>query len=320
VSPAFERISILGLGLLGGSLGLAIRERGVARQVVGVGRRAQTLAEAEARGAADLLTQDPAAAVRGADLVVLATPPLAMPGVLRACAPGLGGGTLVTDVASVKALLCGVLPGLLPPGVSYLGSHPMAGSHRTGIQHARADLFEGSTCVLTPGPDSEPEAVERLAGFWQALGARVVERDAEEHDAEAGWVSHVPHALAFAFARALAAAPRGAAEVRGAGFRDFTRIARGDAELWSEILVANRKALAGSLQEFQMQLAELTRALEAGEPEAVTRFLQEAGAALLALESAASPNARSGPARAGGENPEIPTAGGSHQRSFKHRT
>jgi cyclohexadieny/prephenate dehydrogenase len=222
-------------------------------------------------------------AVRDADLVVLATPPYAMPTVLRAAAPGLANGAVVTDVGSVKGTVSETLPGLLPPGVVYVGSHPMAGSHRRGMAHAQADLFEGAACVVTPLPDSDPAAVERVTHFWRALGARVVIRDPEAHDVEVAWVSHLPHALAFAFARALAAAPEQAGEVVGAGFRDFTRIAHSDPELWGEILVSNRKAIGGPLQEVANRLAELARALDAGDGEAVERFVTSARAALAAL-------------------------------------
>src|SRR5690606_17292264 len=176
--------------------------------------------------------------------------------------PALAPGALVTDVGSVKGVLADTLPGLLPPGVHYVGSHPMAGSHEKGPDHARPDLFEGAACVVTPVPGDPPEAVERIEGLWRALGARVVRRDPAGHDREVAWMSHLPHVLAFAFARALAEAPPGARDVAGPGFRDFTRIARSDAELWADILVANAKALAGPLARVARELAEAARVLE----------------------------------------------------------
>jgi prephenate dehydrogenase len=173
----------------------------------------------------------------------------------------------------------------------------MAGSHRRGLDAARADLLEGATCVVAPGPGTPPDAVARVSGFFEALGARVALRDPGTHDAEVGWVSHLPHALAFAYARALADAPAGAAELRGPGFRDFTRIAHSDPELWAEILCANRKALAGPLGRAAARLAELSRALEQGDAEAVERFLAAARESLARLAD---------DARSGGEKPEIP--------------
>ena len=305
MKPPLERLAVLGLGLLGGSLGLAARSRGVARTVVGASRGPETLARARARGVADHTCSDAREAVEGADLVILATPPFAMPGVVRHIAPALRPGALLSDVGSVKGTLAETLPGCLPPGVAFVGAHPMAGGHARGLEHARADLFEGATCVVTPDASADGASVERLCAFWEALGARVVLRDPATHDVEVAWVSHPPHALAFAFARALDAAPSGAAEVSGPGFRDFTRIAHGDPELWSEILAANRKALAGPLQVAATRLAELAREIEAGDGEALERFLTEARAS-LARYAPRGPGASG--ARSGGASPEIPAA------------
>jgi cyclohexadieny/prephenate dehydrogenase len=277
MTEPFRRLAVLGLGLLGGSVALAARRRGVAARVAGAARRPDVRAAALARGAVDE-AGDFESAARDADLVVLATPLLAMPEVVRRVAPGLAAGAIVTDVGSVKAGLAEVLPGLLPSGAVYVGSHPMAGSHRSGFEHAREDLFEGAACVVTEAPDAA--ARERVCSFWRALGARVVVRSAASHDAEVAWMSHLPHALAFAFAAALRHAPTRAFEVAGSGFRDFTRIAHSEPELWADILAANRKALAAPLQAAGEALAELGRAIEANEAEALERLLGAARAAL----------------------------------------
>ncbi len=278
MSAPLARVAVVGLGLLGGSVALAARERGAAREVVGATRSAEARAEALARGAVDRIA--PLAEVaRGADLVVLASPVGAMPALLREITPGLTPGTVITDVGSVKAPLVDTLPGLLPPGCSYVGSHPMAGSHHRGMGHARADLFERAVCIVTEAAD--PTAGARVVAFWEALGARVVRRTAAQHDAEVAWVSHLPHLLAFAFAGSLAGAPATAAELAGAGFRDFTRIARSDAELWADILTANRKALAAPLFGAGAQLEAIARALEAGDAEGLDRLLSAARIALF---------------------------------------
>ena len=277
---SFQRLTVLGLGLLGGSVAWAARARRVAGEVVGCGRRSEPLRAAQARGLVDRVTTDPAEAVAGADLVVLASPVGAMAGLLRTAAPALQPGALVTDVGSVKSVLAETLAGLLPPGVVFVGAHPMAGSHEKGPEHARADLLDGATCVVTPVPGNPPEAVARVEAFWSALGARVVRRDAATHDLEVAWISHVPHALAFAFARALGDAPPDAGEVAGTGFRDFTRIAQSDPELWAEILVANRKAIEGPVARVAERLAELARAIESGDVEEVDRWIAEARASL----------------------------------------
>jgi prephenate dehydrogenase len=277
VTPLFGRVAVLGLGLLGGSVAFAARNRGVAEVVAGAARRAEVLEEAARRGVVDE-GGDFESVVRGAELVVLATPIAAMPELVQRIAPCLAKGTLVTDVGSVKAVLAETLPGLLPRGVTYVGAHPMAGSHRNGLENARADLFEGAPCVVMQ--TGSLAARDRVCSFWSALGARVVLRDPAQHDAEVAWMSHVPHVLAFAFGGALRAAPDGAFDVQGSGFRDFTRIAQSDPELWSEILTGNRKAVAAPLHAMQEALGELARAIESNDVDAVERWLVAARAAL----------------------------------------
>ena len=304
----FDRLAVLGLGLLGGSVALAARQRGVAKSVVGAGRGDAGLDAVGCHAWGDEVAK-PKEAVRGADLVVLATPVNAMPSVIEEVASQLENGALVTDVGSVKGALADLLPGLLPPGVHYVGSHPMAGSHLRGREHARADLFEGAGCAVTPLPDTEPAALARIVAFWEALGARVVLREPSLHDAHVAWISHLPHALASAFAWALAKAPGGAGELAGAGFRDFTRIAQGDPKLWADILAANRKALAGPLQACGDALAALSEAIEAGDAGAIENFLCAARASLSALAEARSESEGAAPvardARSGGASPEI---------------
>ena len=148
--------------------------------------------------------------VRGAELGGSSTPVSTRPGGLQEAAQGLAAGVLVTDVGSVRAPLADVLPGLLPAGASFIGSHPMAGSHQTGVEHARSDLFERTCCVVVPHGGSDPALVGRLEAFWERLGARVVRRAPDVHDAEVAWVSHLPHMIVFAYARALERAPESA--------------------------------------------------------------------------------------------------------------
>jgi prephenate dehydrogenase len=281
VKAVCERLAVLGLGLLGGSVAKAARERGVAVRVAGATRRRDVLEAALADGSIDEAGEYEDAA-RGADLVVLATPVFAMGDVLRRVAPVLADGAVVTDVGSVKGSLADTLPGLLGPGAVYVGSHPMAGSHQKGMAAARSDLFEDAPCVVMESEDAA--ARERVCALWRGLGARIVDRTPAAHDEDVAWMSHVPHALAFAFARALADAPERAFDVCGPGFRDFTRIARSDAELWSDILSANRKALMAPLQSVVQRLGELARALDAEDVEALEAFIAAARAALSAGE------------------------------------
>jgi prephenate dehydrogenase len=290
--PVVEKVAVIGLGLLGGSVAAAAHARRAAKRVVGVARSRTSPAFEALRGCCDEVSTDPAAGVRGAELVVLATPIGVMADVLRAAGPGFADGCVVTDVGSVKGVLAETLPGLLPPGVHYVGAHPMAGSHERGPGAARADLLEGAPCIVTAAAGAPAWAAERVEAFFAALGARVLRRDPARHDDEVGWVSHLPHALAFAYARALADAPESAAQVRGSGFRDFTRIAKSDPELWAEILCANRKALAGPLGRAAARLGELARAIEQGDAEAVERFLATARDTLARAAETPDPGAK----------------------------
>jgi prephenate dehydrogenase len=200
----------------------------------------------------------------------------------------------VTDVGSVKGTVVDLLPGLLPDGVSFIGSHPMAGSHLRGPDHARADLFEGASCVVTPCDDRNCDAVDRVEQFWCDLGARVLRRSPAAHDEEVAWVSHLPHLLSFAFAEALNSAPASVGELAGSGFRDFTRIAHSDAELWGEILSLNRKALSGPLSQFSESLAKLSRMLEEGDGEALEQMLGQARMRLSEVVASQTEMARPG--------------------------
>lgn len=285
MSALFERIAVVGLGLLGGSVGLAAKSHGAARSVSGSTRQSEAKQQALQSGAVDEVL--PLAEVaRGAQLVIVATPVHAMPGVLEQLLPSLEVGAIVTDVGSVKGVVFETLPGLLPPGVHFVGSHPMAGSHERGMSFARADLFEGAACVVSGSGDSD--ALERVAAFWRALGSRVVLREPARHDDEVAWMSHLPHLLAFAFAHALSGAPESAAEVSGSGFRDFTRLAQSDPELWADILTANRKALAAPFGAASESLAGLARAIEAGDAEALEALLSSARANLFYASSRAN--------------------------------
>jgi cyclohexadieny/prephenate dehydrogenase len=286
-SPPFERLAVLGLGLLGGSVAAAAKERGLAREVVGAARRPAPLERALASGIVDSIAS-PSEAVVGADFVVLGTPVGTMNQVISEVVSGLAPGCLVTDVGSVKGSVIEAIPGLLPEGVEFVGSHPMAGSHLRGPDHARADLFEGATCVVTPRAGQDQGAIERVETFWRDMGARVERRTPASHDDEVAWVSHLPHLVAFAYAASLSEAPDRVGRLAGGGFRDFTRIAQSDAELWGEILCLNGKALSGPLNHFSASLAKLARALEEGDDELLEKLLNQARLRLAEVAAGAS--------------------------------
>lgn len=273
---SFEKIAILGGGLLGGSLALALSRRFPNQSVALWARREETVAEARSRGVSGA-TVDLAAVVGEADLVVLSTPVGAMASVLLAAqTAGLSADALVTDVGSVKVAPHRVLSPLLErTGGKFIGSHPMAGSELAGIGAADPDLFDGAACLLTDdGGVGEPWA-GRLAGWWEGLGCRTAWMDASGHDALVARISHFPHLVAAAAAKVALQSP---AEGRfgGGGLRDTTRVAGGDPAMWAEIVTENREALRPVLSRGIAEMSEMLALLESGDQEAVRRWLEAA--------------------------------------------
>lgn len=268
-----DTLTIVGVGLIGGSIGLAARLRGVARHVVGVGRQRASLDEARTVGAIDEASLDLAAAVHRAEVAVFCTPVDRIAEQVLAAAPGCGPGTLLTDAGSTKSAIVRQIDGRLPPGVAFVGSHPLAGSEKRGPRHADADLFLGRLTVLTRSPHTNPVALERTATFWQALGSRVTVMTPEEHDQALALTSHLPHLLAAALAGIL---PRSLTYLTATGFRDTTRIAAGDPGLWRAIFLHNRGALLEMMQTLGSRLAEFRAALEKGDGDALDELLAQA--------------------------------------------
>ncbi len=266
-------LTIVGVGLIGGSIGLAARRRGLAGRVVGAGRNAASLERARAVGAIDAASLDLTAAVAEAEVAVFCTPVDRIAEQVLAAAPGCAPGTLLTDAGSTKAAIVGQLDGRLPPGIVFVGSHPIAGSERRGPDHADADLFQGRLTVVTPGPATDPAAVERTVAFWQALGSRVRRMSPEEHDRALAFTSHLPHLLAAALAGAL---PDGLRDLTATGFRDTTRIAGGDPALWTGIFAQNRTAVLAALEALTDRLQAFRAALEAGDAAALDDLLTQA--------------------------------------------
>jgi prephenate dehydrogenase len=255
----FSRISILGVGLLGGSIGLALRERATGCHIAGYGHRRETLARARELRAIDEAHDDPAAAVRGAELVILCTPVGAFGELLTRMAPALSRETIVTDVGSTKRSIVELAERILPESVQFVASHPMAGSERRGVNAARADLFDGAVCITTPSAHTAAAAVERVEAFWRLLGMRVTRMTPHDHDRWLAHVSHLPHALAAAL---VSLQPPEALAVAGKGFLDATRIAAGDPVMWRDILVDNRDNLKSALVQLRARLDEFEHLLD----------------------------------------------------------
>lgn len=268
---AWNSIAIVGVGLIGGSIGLAARERGVARRVIGIGRDADRLAVARRRDAASDVTTDLAFGVAEAELTIVCTPVGRIAEDVRRVTAHCPPGALVTDAGSTKATIVRAVGESLPRGVSFVGSHPMAGSEKTGVESARADLFEGRVVVVTPTASTPASVFERIVDFWRSLGARVERLSPEEHDSEVAAISHLPHLVAAALA---AATPRAALRLAAGGWEDTTRVAAGDVELWRQILTENREPLLRSLDPFVDWVARFRSALETGNDRELATLLR----------------------------------------------
>jgi len=266
-----QRLAVLGLGLLGGSVAKAARAAGVAREIVGIGRDTARLEPARRDGTVDHVTTDIAAGVSGADVVVLAATVDAIERQLETVARAVEPDALVTDVGSTKAGIVGAAERLAAARpFSFVGSHPMAGSERNGYAVARADLFHGATVIVTPTDQTPPALVKSVSALWEALGAgRVVQLDPHTHDRAVAAISHLPHVAAFALVDAVARFEPGAFEVAARGFKDTTRIAASDPEVWRTILLANRGAVVASLAAFREALDALERLIAGGDAAAL---------------------------------------------------
>jgi prephenate dehydrogenase len=275
----FEKATLVGVGLLGGSLGLALRQRRLARQVVGFVRRAETQRECARLGVTDATTRQLAEAVRDADLVVFCTPIGQMEPLVRELARHLRPDALVTDVGSVKVPVVERLePCVAGAGGQFVGGHPMAGSERAGVGAARADLFVGATCVVTPTPQSAPAAVAAVEGLWRAVGGEPLRLAPALHDELVSRSSHLPHVVAAELANYVLSPAHAPAQARlcAAGFRDTTRIAAGSPEMWRDIALANRGPLARVLGVFIEDLQEFRHALDHGDAARLEEFFRSA--------------------------------------------
>jgi len=269
------RVAILGPGLIGGSIALALRAKSPDTKISIWGRRPEQLQEILKRGLADSVETDPAAAVREASLVVLCTPVSTMRDLAQAILPGLSPTTVITDAGSVKATVVDQLETIL--GGRFLGAHPMAGSERSGLGAAQAHLFEGAPCLITPTGKSDPAALARVSEFWKGVGCSVTTMNAAEHDRLVARISHLPHALAFALVNLIVdtLSPE-AQQLAGGSFRDATRVAASDPSLWTGILTENRTEVAAALREMSKLLKSMATALGDENPDSILDFLKRA--------------------------------------------
>ena len=268
-----RQVTILGVGLLGGSIGLALRSAAPGCRIVGYGHRRQSLDKAREIGLVDAAELDPAAAVAGSDLVVLCTPVATFEQLLGHIAPALSPQALVTDVGSTKRSVVRSAESLLPKTVEFVGSHPIAGSEKRGVDFSRADLFSNQLCILTPTAKTSREALRHIEQFWTLLGMRIARLSPRDHDRLLADVSHLPHLLAAAL---VAMQKDAALDLCGKGFLDTTRIAGGDGGLWRDILLDNADNLRAGLARLRSQLSAVEKMLNAKSGDALRDWLDAA--------------------------------------------
>jgi prephenate dehydrogenase len=275
MSIVINRLAIIGVGLIGGSLARALREAGAVKTVVGIGRSLPNLEEALSLGICDEITRNAAEGVQGADMVFISVPVCAIPAVVAEIAPFLAPGCIVTDGGSVKTAIVRECEALMPSGCRFVGGHPIAGTEHSGAAASFATLYRGKRCILTPTASTDPAALETVASLWRLTGADVCSMEPGHHDRIFAEISHLPHMAAYALVHAV-----GTADVEGenvlsytaGGFRDFTRIASSDPVMWRDIAMMNRSALLASIDGFSASLAELRRRIDSSDQAGLTEF------------------------------------------------
>lgn len=274
----FERIAILGVGLIGASVARSARRQGLCSHVAGYGRNTDNLRRAQEQGIIDSFSADPASACEGADLVMLATPVGSFADLARAAAPRLRRGAIVTDTGSVKGGLVSAMEGLMPEGVHFIGGHPIAGSDRSGMDASQEDLFKNAWCIVTPTGRSDSAALRKVSALWEAMGSRVQSMDPYAHDRIFAAVSHLPHVVAYALVNAVAGIDRTSLDYAGQGFRDTTRIAASAPEIWRDICINNRENLIEMIDVLRENLGEVARLLQASDAAALEEIFSRARA------------------------------------------
>ena len=276
---SFSRIAIIGPGLLGASVAMAVRERLSARVALWA-RREEAVKELREKGIADTCSTDLGEITDGADLVILATPVGAMASCMRGILENdkLAEDAVITDVGSVKGSVVEEMDALLTEreAISFVGSHPMAGSEQTGAAHARSDLFVDAACIVTAGETSHGDSPERVAEFWKSLGCRILKMEAHAHDRAVAKISHLPHLVASALVNSALGEDASIGQLVAGGFRDSTRIAAGSPSMWTEIALENRDALREPLERMAGEIRDLLAFLDGMKHEELRQFLERA--------------------------------------------
>jgi prephenate dehydrogenase len=263
-----NRMAVIGVGLIGGSLARVLRERGEVGEVIGVGRQAPNLQRAVELGVIDRYSHDPCEGVSGADLVFLSTPVCSIASILARIAPFLAPGCVVTDGGSVKEAIVSACEPLMPEGTHFVGGHPIAGTENSGVEASFATLFQGKRCIVTPTKQTDPLALETVVRMWEIAGSEVVRMDAEKHDRIVAAISHLPHMVAYSLVNAVGGYnlfDESILSYSAGGFRDFTRIASSDPAMWRDIALMNRSAVLEMMDFFSRNFQALRSLVEGGD-------------------------------------------------------
>jgi prephenate dehydrogenase len=274
----FNKITILGVGLIGASFALALRERGLCRHITGYGRSEKNIKRAKGMKIIDSYELDASRACMDSDLILFSMPVGSFTGIARKIKGVLKKGVIVTDVGSIKGKLVREMEKLMPEGVAFVGGHPIAGSDRSGIDAASPDLFKGARCILTPTKKTDKKSLNTIRRLWKELGARVTILDPEEHDRMYAAVSHFPHVVAYEVVNTVAHAGNCDLGFAGQGFKDTTRIAASSPELWSDIFFMNRKNILRLIERFKINLDKFSDRLKNNNKNALMRELKKAKA------------------------------------------
>ncbi|PLX89992.1 MAG: prephenate dehydrogenase/arogenate dehydrogenase family protein [Desulfuromonas sp.] len=269
------RLAVIGVGLIGGSLALALREAGAVGEVVGCGRGKPNLEKAVELGVIDRYSRDPVEAVRDADVVFLATPVCSLAGVTETLMPGLKPGAILTDGGSVKGEVARALDPMLPEGIHFVPGHPIAGTEQSGAEAAFATLYRGKRCILTPTDRTDTAALDLVDRMWTIAGSEVVRMPLEKHDRILAAISHLPHMVAYSLVNSVGSYDHyeeNILEYSAGGFRDFTRIASSDPTMWRDIALTNRDALIEMMEHFETFFAELKEDVRSGDDEKLFEF------------------------------------------------
>ena len=279
MKPLFEKIAVIGVGLLGGSLALACKMRKISSTVIGYGRKLDKIKKAQGKGLVDQITNNLEEATSSADLVVLCTPVRDIPLKALELASFMKPESILTDVGSVKESIVAKIEKSLPERRYFVGSHPIAGGEQSGFEKSRDDLFQNALCVLTPSEKTNSFALDKVTKLWERLGSRIISLEPSEHDLIYGGVSHMPHAIAFVLMNVLGTMHSknhsNLLIFGGKGLSDYTRIASSDPIMWRDILLANRKHVLEHLHEFQNSFDDLKEKIESGDGERLLNIFKK---------------------------------------------